>query len=668
MTDPITDAQAQQLEGIKRRCFFNWLSAGRLRRLEDGSIDPSSLSMAAREKLLRQSLAAAAPGHPEIALQRDLFLRSAIAALKIPELQKPTVQARLDLVQRCINGNWRKLGYRRKRDFVYAEADAAKISGRQLERLIQRFKPTVSPDNRDGDPSVLCNRKPGPVERDPSAIEDWMALYLNNWYVNGKLTMRQCYEKLMDEREQRQAAWTVRDLYPAPTYSTVCRFLRRRNPIDQAARMGPDAVKTSLGYLDRRYDDIHSLGRIEVDEWITDALAYDPKNATRVGRSYLLTLFDARSLYPLTWALVEKSKSPDSDKKRLEQVEMDLFTDCLRLYGVPGQLHSDRGRFRGGVFGSGYFIPGSRPSEAAGALSGLGIKRNMPREHNPRGTRLERFHKELATFARTLPGWVGSDVKQRRMTPGDRQQAEHNLWVRGKAPATPLLSRDQLLEEIGEFMITWRERPSLGTDMNGLSPSRVFEDSKPVIDGKPGFRQVSEAEIAWHTARHFQDETIETGGIITLPDGKRYSNPELLLIQGQSREVVRLRDDPSFISVLPARKGETHIIASLRSRVGNAVGDSIDAKDALTRAHAEQGRVKKDVAAFLQSHIPQSSREPEVRSQKAIIPRASDAIPERDSFPAAIAALPEADLIETTAEEKPVPSLYEFDEPTLETL
>ena len=72
-----------------------------------------------------------------------------------------------------------------------------------------------------------------------------------------------------------------------------------------------------------------------------------------------------------------------------------------------------------------------------GILDRLGINRNLPREHNPRGSRLERWHKELATFCRTLPGWVGANTAERKMAPGDRQQAEHQLWVRGKVLRTP---------------------------------------------------------------------------------------------------------------------------------------------------------------------------------------------------------------------------------------
>ncbi len=66
-------------------------------------------------------------------------------------------------------------------------------------------------------------------------------------------------------------------------------------------------------------------------------------------------------------------------------------------------------------------------------------------------------------------------------------------------------------------------------------------------------------------AEHF-DVKIATGGIIQLRDGKRYSDPQLLLIQGEHREVVRVRHDHEQIRVLPSAKGEQAIIAERDAR------------------------------------------------------------------------------------------------------
>ena len=170
-----------------------------------------------------------------------------------------------------------------------------------------------------------------------------------------------------------------------------------------------------------------------------------------------------------------------------------------------------------------------------------------------------------------------------------------------------------------------------------MSPARVFEDSKPA----GGFRQISEGELAWQTAEHFPGETVEPGGIVTLPDKRCYSHPLLLLIQGEQRECVRLRNEKCMVSVLPARKGEEVILAPLCGRVGNN-----DAQ-ALADAHRAQGLINRAVGTYLNT-----------RTQCEIIPQSSDAIPVRDFFETAA----------QSTDSSPVPSLYrsEFEEPSVE--
>ena len=113
-----------------------------------------------------------------------------------------------------------------------------------------------------------------------------------------------------------------------------------------------------------------------------------------------------------------------------------------------------------------------------------------------------------------------------------RRVAQHKTWVRTGQGEAPLLSRDQLLECINQFMVEFRQRPSDGNDMDGFAPEAVFHKSAPA----GGFRRISDEELAWNTAEHF-DVKIAKGGIIRLRDGKRYSDPQLLLIQGENREL-----------------------------------------------------------------------------------------------------------------------------------
>ncbi len=82
--------------------------------------------------------------------------------------------------------------------------------------------------------------------------------------------------------------------YSIPSRSTAERFLRSLSPIDHAARQGADAMKSACGYTDRTYRDVPSLARVDVDEWIVDAMAYDPRHVSRVGRYYALTFLDER--------------------------------------------------------------------------------------------------------------------------------------------------------------------------------------------------------------------------------------------------------------------------------------------------------------------------------------------------------------------------------------
>ena len=267
-----------------------------------------------------------------------------------------------------------------------------------------------------------------------------------------------------------------------------------------------------------------------------------------------------------------------------EQEEINLLCRLIREFGVPGLINSDRGRFCGRTFGRRYLNRDRAEMypERDGILDQLEIGRNHPREHNPRGNRIERFHLELANWARTLPGWCGRNTKQRRMTDADPRVALHKQWVRTGQGEPPLLSRDQLLERFNQFMAEFRQRPSDGNDMDGFAPEAVLRQNAPA----GGFRRISDEELGWKTAEHFS-VLINKGGIVQLRDGKRYSDPRLLLIQGEHREAVRLRHDHEQISVLPSAKGEAAIIAKRRARVG------VNDPDQLASAMELQNRLRK---------------------------------------------------------------------------
>lgn len=585
-----TVEQVSDFEGISRREVYRRMEPGDAHFLlskhrEDGKpgrlINPRSMSPDAQDRWRKDKLRKVARPTAETA-QLDLLpqteIDNKIAALTLSQSETDVVLGRYRVVDLCLNHNWKAEGYASKGAFLAALAARNHTSKRSVERWVWAWK--------QGENLLdLVKERPGPAPGMGAILNADMRAHLIDCWRIKKLTLRQCYSSLVKylETKQKSPGCCVDHFYSIPSRSTAERFIRSLSAIDEAARQGPDALKEAVGHIDRTYRGVHSLERVDVDEWIVDALAFDPRRASRAGRYYLLTFLDERSIYPLVWSLVEQPN---------EQEEIDLLCRLIREFGVPGLISSDRGRFRGRTFG-GRFLNRDRAEmyqERDGILDRLEIKRNEPREHNPRGNRLERFHLELANWARTLPGWCGCDTKQRRMTDADARVVLHKDWVRTGQGEPPLLSRDQLLECLNRFMAEFRQRPSHGNDMDGFAPEAVLRQSAP----PGGFRRISDEELAWKTAEHFNVK-IRDGGIIQLRDGKRYSDPQLLLIQGKYREAARLRHDHEQISVLPSAKGEEPIIAKRRGRVGT------DDPDQLAREMELQNRLRRIVGEMVKA-------------------------------------------------------------------
>lgn len=506
--------------------------------------------------------------------QGDLFLGELADQMSGAYEQKRVAEFRLKLITPVANGLYRRLGYETKGGYLKTVAAEHKVSVRSLQRWWDTY--------RDAGAGVrglqaLMNDAPGPEPTGPN-LEPWVKLFLDTERLVNRSTREAGYQNLLAEVAARQAAHGVAHIYQQPKRSACYSYwasLGKSAPI-AAALEGRSAIKAAAMQISRTYADCYSLDRVGVDEWIVDVLAYDPnlliypkthkkRGQPRVGRYYLVTMLDERSLFPLDAVLCEMPNRDD---------EIDLLVNVCQNYGVPGLINSDRGRFRGRVFG-GEFRQIDR-AKISGALDGildrLGISRNMPRQHNPQGNRLERFHLELARFTRTLPGWVGADTEERQeLSDGDAQQREHEEWIRGKRPSTPLLSRDELLDKFREFFRAWREdHQSDGTDMQQLTPQMVFERNRH----PEGFSQVSREDLDRLTARVYHDRLVQTAGLIEISEGNyvvtKYYSHELLFIQGQRRTVLRSRTDRSRITVLGARPGEKDIIAPVMPRVGTA--------------------------------------------------------------------------------------------------
>lgn len=576
-----------QTEHYMRKCVrqvHRYIKPGAAWRLasreENGRtlIDPLSMPDDAQDRWRQDTLRNAAKPDPEPAqlkLLPQTEIDSKIAALNVSHPGRDVVLRRFRIVQMRLNHNFKAEGYATLGEFDAAIAKREQTSVRNLQRWTLAWK------QREDLEDLVADR-PGPAPGTGRVLDADMRAHLINCWRTKKLKKRQCYRSLKNylETKQDSPGCRVDHFYPIPSRPTCDRFIDSLSAIDRAARQGADALKAACGHIDRTYRDVPSLGRVDVDEWIVDCLAYDPRHASRVGRYYLLTFLDERSIFPLVWSLVEQPN---------EQEEINLLCRLIREFGVPSLINSDHGRFRGRTFG-GRFLNRDRAEmypERDGIFDRLDINRNEPKEHNPRGNRLERFHLELANWARTLPGWCGNDTKQRRMTDADARVALHRQWVRTGQGEPPLLSRDQLLERFNQFMAEFRQRPSDGNDMDGFAPEAVFRQNTPA----GGLRRISDEELAWKTAEHFS-VLINKGGIIQLRDDKRYSDPRLLLIQGEHRGAVRLRHDHEQISVLPSAKGEEAIIAKRRARVG------VNDPDQLASAMELQNRLRKLAGEF----------------------------------------------------------------------
>jgi hypothetical protein len=590
--------------------------------------DARYLSPDAQGRLRRATLwkvAKHAPDPAQLSLLPGTDVDYKIAELNLSRSEKDVIWRRFRIVDLCLNHNWKAEGYASKPEYMAALGARNKTSKRSIQRWVLAWK------QRENPLDLIADRR-GPPPGTGALLDADMRAHLIDCWIVKKLTLRQCYRSLVNylETKQNSVGCRVDHFYRMPSRHTVERFIRSLSPLDDAARQGADAMKAACGYIDRTYRDVLSLDRVCVDEWIVDALAFDPRHVSKVGRYYALIFLDERSIYPLVWSLVEQPN---------EQDELYLLCHLISEQGVPGLINSDRGRFRGRTFG-GRFLNRDRAEmykERDGILDRLDIARNNPREHNPRGNRLERFHLELANWARTLPGWCGSDTKQRRMTEADARVIAHKAWTKTGQGEPPLLSRDQLLERLNQFMAEFRQRPSDGNDMDGFAPEAVFRQNTP----PGGFRRISDAELAWKTAEHF-DVKIAKGGIVQLRDGKRYSDPELLLIQGEDREVIRVRNAHEQIWVLPSAKGEEAIIAKRRARVGVSDPDELaNAMELLGRVRKVAGQFTKPLDYGSQFVAANSAPEP---------PKATQVI-----HPSEFMAAQEAS-------EEPVPPLHDLEE------
>jgi hypothetical protein len=499
---------------------------------------------------------------------------------------------RLRILQPAENHDYGALGYPTKGAFRKAIKKETSVSERTQQRWAKQY--------REEGLRGLLRGDPGPPKGTGGLLDTSEKGFLELKARSGA-SPAECYRSYLNYLRTKQDApdCRVAHVYRPKSYSTIKRYLHSLNPIDKAAPKGPDAVKAVCGHLDRDYDNLPALGIVECDEWKYNLFAFDPDHPRNVYRYWLLLFLDVRSIFPLVWKIVRGS---DKDTRHgiSEEDEIELTEKLIREYGVPRELSSDRGRFRGATWG-GQPTGKSRDAQfqhADGILDALGITYNRPRESNPRGMRVHPLFHYLSNQCQGLPGYIGRNTVERKGTRGDFEKAEHLEWAAGRRGIkSPLLSVTELSAKTEEWLEWWRNHPSEGTSMRGLSPRAIFVHNTP----PEGFRRISDVELAFCTAEHFS-VLINKGGIVQLRDGKRYSDPQLLLIQGQHREAVRLRHNHEQISVLPSAKGEEAITAKRRARVG------VNEPDQLAAGMELQNRVRRLAGQFTKplDYDPQS--------------------------------------------------------------
>jgi hypothetical protein len=605
--------------GWSRREVYRWMESDALRwRLgSDGKREMNPVLLPVEQQLRWRDWRLANADRPAVVTphvsQANLWPRdeidAKIAVLGLSESERDCVIRRFRIVDLCLNSNWRVEGYGTKKKFKKALGKRHGISVATIERWVRAWL-------SNHDLLDLRDDSPGPRKKGyGTSLDEDVKAQIVDCHTFKRFKKAQTVRWVHDYLAQKQASpgCAVAHFYHIPSRATIERYFDSLGAIQRAIRAGGDEPKAICGQVDRTYCSLRALDRVEIDEKKFDLFSYMLARPKKENRFWLLTAFDEGAMYPLVWRLVEGDKF---DKRHgiTQEDEIALFVDLVRTYGVPGAIVSDRGRFRGGVWGA-----GDRFKDADGIFDRFGVKHLLSRVKNPRRARLERFHRFLADCERTLPGAVGANERERKMMPGDAQAALHRRWAAGDpaVPKTPLLSTEELLFKVNEFMEQWRDHPSEGNGMCGLSPRAVFAHKTP----HGGFVRVSAAELELKTAQSFPETLILKGGIIELRDGVRYSDPLLIDLAGQRREVTRSRVDHSRICVLRAGRDGENIFARRRERV------DVNDPDLLTREMEYQARLRKIFGESLRpldwnleaGSDPEQEDEPKVICAKEVI-------------------------------------------------
>jgi transposase InsO family protein len=523
---------------------------------------------------------------PDTEVDRQLAELQAQCGEEYTAMANQRYQAILPL----LNHEWMVRGKRSMTALAGERGKLLGVSGRTVLRLREQYlERELIAD--------LARNPPGPEKGRGSILDADDRAYIRDQWEEKLSTRAGTTRNWTGWKKKKQAICGGRYAYsvlgedtPARSMA-VERFIKSIGGDDNPRRRRGLGLIERVGFIDRTFEDEFSADTWCIDEWELDGAFFNPRRHNEIfwgdsGRKpYLISVIDERSTY-LLGARLTLNLSADA--------VLELLEALVRAYGPPLRLVSDRGgHFRKGVGGRIMVRQrGELVERCMGAMANFGVTHKQPRRKNPRGNRIERaLHGIYSGLARRDfgPSWKGANVEQRKLTEIDERVARHLKEYCKQGTCGPqILSYD----EAEHITAGWRDEINMmsgtASGLLGLTRQAAWRQFQR-REAELAARRPTEDQIRQAFAEHYKDETIEPGGTVTLPDGLRYYHP--LLGEPEyarhTRDVVRYRDDHSFIIVIARQKGEENIRVPRKVRVG------VNDPDQLASAMELQNRLRK---------------------------------------------------------------------------
>ena len=533
----------------------------------------------------------------------------------VPAYQRSFVDKWSGIIGDCANGTWKKyrgivfegFAIKGSRDFVHALAHQHGIgvstiySKLKVLRQIQR-DPAIPPDRKMTEFWTQILPKPKPGRSGHTFFHEaenlWMGPKLQSLYLTqARLSVKRAHELLLAEIEAKQKAAWLSHLYQKPTLHQSRTYLSKIDVATQAlAREGEKAYQDRCApYISRR----NNLRSNQL--WVTDQKLYDVRlrdGGERLGRVWAVNVLDVSS-----WRWLGGAVGPYLSG----DLVMYAYAMALQRGGVPGAVHIDLGkeftgkRFLGGVFkisGAALF------DEAVGMWDRLGVNIVKAIGRNPQSKIIERWHREIDRWTQEMPGWCGSDTKERpeKLV---QEEAEHAAWLKNGGGRSPLLRAGDFICKFFEWAEgRWNAaHRSKGKYLQGMTPNEAWNTRLP----EKGLWRLSPSEVDYYTAdRRFVK--VGRGGQVNLTFYGQiieYVAPELFTLQGQRVEVLVSRLNLREVTVnfetvggyasctavvkpqhdwLPEDRQELRLALRCKAAVRRAVKRGIEASRALDEA------------------------------------------------------------------------------------